>query len=453
MSSARIFGTDGIRDRAGQGWLVPGRLVAIGRSLGRVLRAHDMLPGAGPHEILIGHDGRQSAAMIRESLAVGLAAADIQSVDLGLCTTPALAWITRHTHHVAGIMISASHNPAEDNGVKFFGVTGEKLPDELEEELEGRLHAEGEDPRGAATTLRADPALLTTYAQHLVRTRFRELRLAGRRIALDCANGGGSGLVPELFRALGAEVHALHSSPDGTNINRGCGALHPEVLAKAVAAQRCELGLCLDGDGDRAILVDERGQVVDGDGILTAMGLGLLQQGRLPGDTVVATVMSNLGLERALERGGARVLRTAVGDRAVVKAMHEGGFELGGEQSGHILFGTEHHHIGDGVFTGLRVLEEMARTGKSLSTLVSAFVRFPQVLVNVKVSHKPPLESLPEVQAAMADAGRELGRDGRLVVRYSGTENLCRVMVEGDTKERIDRLSARIAGAIRASIG
>jgi phosphoglucosamine mutase len=450
VSGARIFGTDGIRDRAFEGWLAPDRLLAIGRSLSRVL-----LPAAGGERrgVLIGHDGRFSADAIRAALSEGLRSAGVPAVDGGLMTPPALAFLTRRGGIAGGIMISASHNPAEDNGIKFFGPDGDKLSDELELRLEQLLAATGEDPRGErAGTAAGDPQLLDPYLEHVAGFPSPP-SLRGFRIALDCANGGGSRIAPAVFERLAAEVFVTHAAPDGRNINAGCGALHPESLAAHVLRHGCQFGLCLDGDGDRSILVDERGSVIDGDGILTAVGLDLLAADALPHRTLVATVMSNLGLEQALATAGGKVVRTQVGDRAVVKGMREGGFELGGEKSGHVIFGARHHYIGDGLFTGLRVLEIMQRTGKTLSDLVAPFEPFPQVLLNVPVASKPPLAGLPAVQGAISAAEAQVGSRGRVFVRYSGTENLCRVMLEGESKQEIDRLAESIAAVVREALG
>jgi len=438
------FGTDGLRGEWGKPPLDPPTLRRVAAAFGVWLQ------GFGPDRkrILLGHDGRRSGPLIAQILANGLAAAEVSCVDVGLVTTPALANLVREGGFVAGIMISASHNPATDNGIKIFHRDGSKLEDADEREIEAlaaRVDVEEED---AAGRIKPRRELVHAYEDRL-RNVFSALDLSGLSIAVDAANGGGSELAPRLLRAFGAEVVALACQPDGTNINAGVGALHPERLAAAVVERGAALGICLDGDGDRGIFVDELGRVHDGDTILATLAPHLRRQGQLPKDTVVATVMSNLGLRRALERQGIGLVTTAVGDRHVVQAMRDGGYGLGGEQSGHILFGGEGRLTGDGLFTALMLLSMPEARSTGFAALFAAFARFPQLLVNVPVASKPPLDGMPGLQDAVREVEAALGADGRVVLRYSGTENLCRVMVEGPDEAEVRRYAQRLVDAVR----
>ena len=438
------FGTDGIRGKAGTAPLDPPTLRRIGAALGAWLRQH-----AGPRPVVVlGHDGRESASWIRDALATGLANESVEASDLGLLTSPALAYSTRNQECDAGIMISASHNPASDNGIKIFGVDGTKIADEAEREIEIRAASCSIDE--AETPCRESHDVLSHYHDFMVKT-FAHLDLSGRVIAVDAANGGGAEIAPKVLETLGATVIATGCGPDGTNINSGVGALHPEALAQIVAKERAHLGICLDGDGDRGIFVDETGTIRDGDEVLFALASAFQRRGDLAGDTLVATVMSNLGLHRALEKCGVTVHTTPVGDRSVVQAMRSHGFSLGGEQSGHIIFAHPEHFTGDGLFTGLQLLS-LEGALEAPSKLFDGFRRYPQVLINVRVSHKPDLSGLPSVQAAVADVEGELGRDGRVLLRYSGTEDLCRVMVEGPEQDVVDRHAQTIAEAVQTAL-
>lgn len=438
------FGTDGLRSRAGDPPMDPETLRRVGSALGVLLQR----TGGEQKRVLVGNDGRESAPWILEALAQGLAAAEVTIGDLGLCTTPALALLTRSQQVDAGIMISASHNPAHDNGVKIFAADGSKLRDEDEAEiaeLAVRLRpAEARTPR-----IRDRSDWLRHYEDALA-ARFPALDLGGRKVCVDAANGGGSQLAPRLLRAFGAEVVEVACEPDGFNINDGVGALHPEHLAKAVVEHGACLGVCLDGDGDRGIFVDERGQVRDGDDVLSLFGRALHARGGLPGDVVVATVMSNLGLHKALREVGVRVEVTPVGDRSVVQAMRALGAAVGGEQSGHILF-ADHDLIGDGLYTALRLLEQPTPAG--FAAAFAGFHRFPQRLINVPVRHKPKLDSVPAIAARVAAIERELGADGRLLLRYSGTEPKCRVMIEAADAAQTDRLCRDLADLVARELG
>jgi phosphoglucosamine mutase len=445
-TTALHFGTDGLRGEWGKPPLEPATLRRVAAAIGVWLQ------GAGPEHkrVLLGHDGRASAPAILQILADGLAATEVSCIDVGLVTTPALATLVWHERAAAGVMISASHNPATDNGIKVFAADGGKIPEAAEREIEAlaaRVDLDG-DQRG-----RSKPRheLVAAYELRL-RNLFADLDLTGTKIAIDAANGGGSRLAPHLFAQFGAEVIEVACAPDGHNINAGVGALHPQTLAEIVRARGAAFGICLDGDGDRGIFVDELGAVHDGDAVLAALAPQMQRRGQLPHGKVVATVMSNLGLRRALARQGIELVTTPVGDRHVVQAMREGGYGLGGEQSGHIVFGGEGRLTGDGLYTALMLLSLRDPRHGAISHLFAGFARFPQLLLNVPVRHKPPLDTLPDVQHAVREVETQLGAEGRVVLRYSGTENLCRVMVEGPTPDVVQHAAEHIAGAVRRSL-
>ncbi|MHC4378842.1 MAG: phosphoglucosamine mutase [Planctomycetota bacterium] len=447
---SRLFGTDGVRGRAGEGDLEYGRVSALGRAIASMLDGPDAA-------VLVAHDGRRSGPDLAHALSRGLASHGVHCDSAGLLTTPGLAIATRTGTYAAGLMVSASHNPAEDNGIKIFNAQGEKLADEVEDRIQAALEA---DPAPQAEGPLPSPRheLAEEYLARLVESA-RGLDLSGRRVVIDCANGAGSQVGPELLRRLGAEVVALFDAPDGSNINAGCGSTAPDALMAAVREHSAHLGLALDGDGDRCLLVDEHGELVDGDALMALLALDLQTAGRLPGGRIVATVMSNVGLKRALAPAEVGIETVGVGDRRVVEGLREHALGLGGEQSGHIVFGPTSspsdlwHFVGDGLYTGLRVLEAMLRAGRPLSELKSVFRAFPQLLINVRVSRKPPFEELPEVQASVAAAEAELGDGGRVLLRYSGTESLARVMVEGEDAAQIERLAEDIAARLRERIG
>jgi phosphoglucosamine mutase len=447
LSTTKLFGTDGIRGRAGEGWLTSEKTSAIGRAAGAVLAR-----GAGPgaRRALTGHDGRRSGPELEAALTRGLAASGYAVRSAGLVTTPALAFLARLFDYDMAAMLSASHNPAADNGIKIFGPRGEKLPDDVEGEIEARLATDAE-PVHTGPAPKYDPSLENAYVDAVV-DGMRSLDLAGVRIVLDCANGGGSHLAPRLFARLGATVLPLACSPDGDNINADCGATKPQAMCSEVVRQGAAIGIALDGDGDRCILADETGAEVSGDAILTICGGDLAERGALSSGRIVATVMSNRGLHRALRAKGVRVDTVGVGDRHVVEALRASAIELGGEQSGHIVFGSDHHYIGDGVYTALRVLDVMRRSGRALADLASPFQPFPQVLINAVVERKPPLSAFPLVQAAVEAIERELGDDGRVLLRYSGTESLARVMVEGPDEVWIREKATELAEIVVRAI-
>lgn len=441
------FGTDGLRSRAGDPPMDPESLRRVGAALGVVLQRS----GDEQKRVIVGDDGRDSAPWILEALAQGLAAAEVAITDVGLCTTPALAFLTRtRPEFDAGIMISASHNPSHDNGIKIFAKDGSKLGDDVERELEELAlqlrPAEARTPR-----IKPGKELLLGYDERFAE-QFADLDLSGRKVGVDAANGGGAELAPRILRALGADVVEIACEPDGFNINDGVGALHPETMARAVQEHGLDLGICLDGDGDRGIFVDERGTVRDGDDVMCLFGLQLQSIGKLPGSLVTATVMSNLGLHKALGKAGVEVDVTPVGDRNVWLAMKERGAAIGGEQSGHILF-ADNELVGDGLYTAIRLLDLPAGRQHGLASCFAAFQRFPQKLVNVPVLRKPDLDTVPAVAAKAREIEAELGSDGRLLLRYSGTEPKCRVMIEAADEALTNRLCDELAAVVAAELG
>ncbi|HOU53700.1 MAG TPA: phosphoglucosamine mutase [Myxococcota bacterium] len=445
MAERRLFGTDGIRGVANVAPMTPDMALALGKAAAAMFAGRK-----GRKRILIGKDTRLSGYMFETAMAAGIVSTGADVLLSGPIPTPGIAYLTVGMRADAGVVISASHNPFEDNGIKFFGADGFKLPDEVEARIERLMdHPEELPPPATGKDFgrahRIDDAV-GRYCVHLKSTFPRHLSLTGLRIAVDCAHGAAYRVAPLVFEELGAEVVLLGAAPDGTNINENCGALHPEMLARKVLEHRCDLGLALDGDGDRAILVDERGEVVDGDAILALCAVHMNRHGALKGGGVVGTVMSNFGLELALQQMGLRLVRTDVGDRYVVEEMTRGGYNLGGEQSGHLLF-LDHATTGDGILSALRVLEVMLLEDRRLSDLASSFQRFPQVVLSGKVREKPPLETLGRVQAVCREAEATLAGRGRVNVRYSGTSALIRVMVEGEDKGIVEEWARRILEA------
>jgi phosphoglucosamine mutase len=459
-----LFGTDGIRAVAGEYPLDPTTIFAIGLALGRSLRKTSPQP-----RVLLGRDTRESSPLIAATLAAGLRDTGVHVESAGVVPTPAVAFLARTHGFQTGAVISASHNPWRDNGIKLFGGDGFKLADAVELAMEDEiLHHAGQiaapDSGSPRTGLRPwggdpaslppvedNPALQSDYIQFLIDC-VPGLSLAGLHIVADCANGAAAAVAPQLFRRLGGDVTLLHVAPDGRNINDGCGALHPEHVAAEVVAHGAQLGLTFDGDADRCMLAGARNNIINGDAILLMVARDLKVRGRLTGDLVVATTMSNMGLEAALKRSGIEMLRAPVGDRYVLEQMLQNNAALGGEQSGHILL----PHLattGDGLLTALVVLDLIARTGKSIEELTADLKVFPQVIVNVKVREKKPLESIPAVAAAIRAAEEELKDSGRVVIRYSGTEALARVMIEAESQEAMHRHADAIAEAIRAELG
>jgi phosphoglucosamine mutase len=448
----KLFGTDGIRGIANQEPMTAEMALRLGQAV-----AQRFLNKGRHGRIVIGKDTRLSGYMLESALQAGIVSAGADVMLVGPLPTPGIAFITSSMRADAGVVISASHNPFQDNGIKLFAADGFKLPDETEVEIEQRMEAiaRGEGAVRAAPdrigkAVRIDDAV-GRYVQFLKHAFPKELTLDGIKVVVDCANGAAYQVAPQVFQELGAEVEELNVWPDGRNINYHCGALHPENMAEQVRRSGAQLGVALDGDADRVMLADEKGNVIDGDQLMAILGTRLLDQELLPKRTVVATVMSNLGLERALSAKGGKLVRTAVGDRYVVEAMREEGLLLGGEQSGHIIF-LDHATTGDGVVAALRVLAVMVREGRPLSELAAAMTRYPQVLLNFPVAKKRPFAEMPTVQNLIAKVERDLGTDGRVVVRYSGTESKARVMIEGIDEAVIKAQADEIADTLKAAL-
>ena len=442
-----LFGTDGIRGIPGTYPLDDPTLYAAGRGLGEYLKREH-----GSAHVLIGMDTRESGPHIAALLAAGLQKAGASAEFAGVITTPGVACLVRQNDYQAGVVISASHNPFHDNGVKLFSHAGMKFPDADEEKIEAEIfRLRAPEVPTARPALVANHALHVEYLDFLKTHRLPGVDLSGYRIVLDCANGAAYQLGPELFRALGAEVVAIGVTPDGRNINAGCGSLYLDALQQHVVKTNAQLGVAFDGDADRALFVTGNGQIVNGDGVLLVVARYLKAQNALKQQRVVATSMSNLGLERALARDGISLARAAVGDRYVLEEMLKSGNNLGGEQSGHIIF-LDDSPAGDGLLTAVKIASLVAMQG-SLELLVQGLKDYPQVILNVKVKSKPPLDSLPDVANALAQAKTTLGENGRIVLRYSGTEPLARVMVEAEHQADVDRFSRSIADAVRGAIG
>ena len=445
----KLFGTDGIRAVAGQSPLDATTVYAIGLALAHILGAKTPRP-----RVLLGMDTRESSEWIAATLTAGLDAGGASVESAGVITTPAIAFLT-HTHGFAtGVVISASHNPWQDNGIKLFGPDGYKLPDAvelaIEEEIFRQVAASTAVPQRTVPPA-VNEADRAEYVRFLLAS-VPELSLDGKRIVIDCANGAASSVAPQLFSDLGGEVLITHASPDGRNINEACGALHPEIVAEQVKICKASMGITFDGDADRALFADEHGRVVNGDAVLLLAARDLQRRGLLTNSTVVATTMSNMGLEAALKRSGIEMLRAAVGDKYVLEQMIATGAALGGEQSGHIIF-SGRSTTGDGLLTALLLLDVVHRSGRSLGELVADLKVFPQVIVNVKVREKRPLEGIPNVAAAIRAAEVELADSGRVVIRYSGTEALARVMIEAESEPLMRHHANTIAAAIQTEIG
>ncbi len=448
----KLFGTDGIRGVANAEPMTPESILRLGRAVGRYFQTSS----DRRHKIVIGKDTRLSGYMVETALASGLCSMGVDVLLMGPMPTPGIAFLTRSLRADAGVAISASHNAFQDNGIKFFGPDGFKLPDEAEAAIEALIFGEEIDRMrptagGIGKAYRLDDAdgRYNVFLKNVVP---RDVTFDGLRIVIDCANGAAHRIAPEVLSELGAEVIAIGNHPDGLNINENCGALHVELLAERVLREGAALGMALDGDADRVILVDELGERVDGDHVLGMLALDWAADGRLHESTIVATVMSNFGLEVAMREQGITMVRTPVGDRYVVERMRAEGFNLGGEQSGHIVC-LDHATTGDGMITGLLVISTSVRRGKPLSELKQCFSKFPQSLVNQTVSEKIDLESIPAVSAAVKKAEQALGEDGRVLVRYSGTEPLARVMIEGRDAALVEDHAQLIAKAIADELG
>ncbi len=446
----KLFGTDGIRGAAGEPPLDGRTAHALGVALGRWARVAAAGETNEAPEIIVGMDTRESGPWLVAQIAGGLKRSRVRTRFAGVITTPGVAYLARTGHFIAGVMVSASHNPYHDNGIKVIDHAGYKLADSLEEELEGQMFQWLDSTDEAvAEIVPGDASLDSIYSDYLASTVRGKLPF---HLAVDCANGSATAMAPELFRRLGARIELTGSEPDGRNINLNCGSLYLEALQKLVLETGADLGVAFDGDADRALFVSRDGKVVDGDAILYIAGAALNAAGQLPGDIVIATVMSNLGLEKALERHGISLVRTPVGDKYVLEEMLKRGAALGGEQSGHVIF-SEYATTGDGILTALRVLEIMRDSELSLNELASAVKTFPQKLVNVRVKSKKPLDMLDHVQHEIRAAEDEFRSSGRVVVRFSGTEPLARVMVEAESHEQVEKWTSRIAHAIRQELG
>ncbi len=452
----KLFGTDGIRGVAGEFPLTAQSTYLIGRAMG-----HDLVRTTGSAQAVMGQDTRESSGWIADRVAAGMAAVGVEVHSAGVITTPGVAYLARARGFAAGVVISASHNPWTDNGIKVFSGDGFKLTDARELAIEKEIFALLQNPgaaddtalKVAAPSLPGESGLRKAYIEDLAGSVSSDL--SKLRVLVDCANGAATAEAPELFRSMRIQATFMHVTPDGRNINDGCGALHPETLGRAVAESggKFDLGVTFDGDADRALFCDGEGRVVNGDGVLLLTARDLKARGRLKGDTVVATTMSNMGVEIALKKAGIRMLRANVGDKYVLEEMLKTGATLGGEQSGHIIFRDGDATTGDGLLTALRVMDVIVRSGRSLAELVSDLKVFPQKIQNVRVREKIPFADVPGVQRAIDIAESELDGNGRVVVRYSGTEALARVMVEAESEEKMQTLTASIAGEIQKAMG
>jgi len=448
----RLFGTDGVRGVANNDPMTVEIALKIGRAAGYVFRRHDQ----HRHRIVIGKDTRLSGYMLECALASGLCSMGVDVMLVGPMPTPGIAFITRSLRADAGIVLSASHNPYQDNGIKFFSNTGHKLPDKMELEMEklifsGKIDHVRPTADDIGKAYRVDDAL-GRYVEFVKNSFPKGMTLDGVKIVLDCANGAAYKCAPEVYRELGAEVIVFNNEPDGVNINKDSGSLFPEKMCKQVLKYKADIGIAHDGDADRVILSDEKGRQVDGDFIMAIAALDMLKEGELKNETVVGTVMSNLGLQLALSRAGIKFLRTDVGDRYVLKKMLEVGANFGGEQSGHIIF-SQHTTTGDGLITALQVLKIMQKEKKPLSQLCQVMQRYPQVLLNVRVKQKKDFKNVREIQKEINLIEESLNGDGRLLLRYSGTEPIARVMIEGENKKKIQGMAKRLAGVIGKKLG
>ncbi len=447
----KLFGTDGVRGKANVPPMDSETVMRLGRAIAHVFRRRQ-----GRHRILIGKDTRLSGYMLETALETGIASMGVDVLLLGPIPTPGVAFMTRSMRANAGVMISASHNPYEDNGLKFFGADGHKLDDETELEVErllqpGPLDELRASPDAIGKAYRIEDAIgrYTVYLKSCIE---RETTLDGLKIVVDSANGAAYRVAPLVFSELGAEIITIGDKPDGKNINEGCGSLHPERMCELVKEHGADAGIAFDGDADRVIFCDENGETLDGDSILALCALDFQSRGMLKGDSVVGTVMSNLGLEKALERKGISLIRSAVGDRYVLADMLKQDLNIGGEQSGHLIF-LDHSTTGDGILTALMVLSTLKKSGQALSSAQKLFDPYPQLLINVPVQEKKPFDQLPKVQSSLKRVEKELNGTGRVLLRYSGTEAKARVMVECEDAAQCKRVAEELAGVLRDEIG
>ncbi len=443
----RLFGTDGVRGVAGRFPLDPSTVRRLGAALVRALPR-----GARPPRLLVGRDTRESGVWIEAELAQGASGEGAAVTSAGVVPTPAIAYLTRTAEYDAGVVISASHNPFEDNGIKVFSGRGEKFTERVEREVEAIVAdaSWSAKPGEAGAVMRAD--LAGAYLEHLGAVFPEFARLKPFSLAIDCANGATSAVAPRLFAGLGLDTVVVADRPDGRNINLNCGSTHPDHLARTVVERGCRMGVAFDGDGDRATFVDHRGRLVDGDAVLFLCARQLQREGRLTGQAIVATVMSNIGLELALGPLGIELVRCPVGDKHVMEEMLKRGLSLGGEQSGHIIF-SEYLFTGDGLCTALNVLRTVALSGRTLADLAADLIAYPQVLLNVRVREKVDLATVPAVAAAIARVQARVDGRGRLLVRYSGTEPLLRVMIEGQHQGEIRAWAEEIVQVVREQLG
>lgn len=447
----KLFGTDGVRGVANLDPMTSEMAMQLGRAA-----AHIFMRRAGRHQIVIGKDTRISGYMLECALTAGICSMGVDVLLVGPMPTPAIAFLTRSLRADAGVVISASHNPYQDNGIKFFSNDGFKLPDEVEARIEQLIVSdEISHLRPTADLIgkayRLDDAE-GRYIEFAKRSLPKDLDFQGIKLVVDCANGAAYKVAPTVLRELGAKVEVIGNKPDGMNINAGCGAVHPELLQEAVRQHHADIGIALDGDADRAIFVCEQGSIVDGDHVMAALALDLHRSGQLAKQTLVGTVMSNFGLELSMAKAGITLVRTPVGDRYLLERMLAEGYNFGGEQSGHFIF-LDHNTTGDGLISSLQMLSLMKRTKKPLSELAKAMSAVPQVLLNVRVKDKPVLESIPDIDRAIRESERRLNGSGRVVVRYSGTEPLLRIMVEGEKDTVINEVAENLARVVRAHIG
>ena len=449
--SKKLFGTDGVRGVANVYPMTTEMAMQLGRAAAYIFKKDNRR-----HRIVIGKDTRLSGYMIENALSAGICSMGVDVLLVGPLPTPGIAFIAKSMRADAGVVISASHNPYQDNGIKFFSRDGFKLPDEVELKIEDLIFSQKIDslrPTAAEVgkAFRIDDAQ-GRYIVFLKNSFPGDMDLSGLKIVLDCANGAAYKVAPAVLEELGAEVISIGVSPNGTNINAGCGSLHPDILSEKVKEHRAHLGIALDGDADRVIFVDEFGREVDGDHIMAICATQMLAEGRLAHNTLVATVMSNMGLDIALRKAGGRVVKTAVGDRYVVEEMRQHGYNLGGEQSGHMIF-LDHNTTGDGMISALQVLAIMQRSGRSLADLAEVMIALPQVLLNVRVTEKKDINDIADIRKTIAAVEKKLGESGRVLIRYSGTEPLLRVMLEGQDKVEITGYAQEIATMIEKHLG
>lgn len=450
-SKGKIFGTDGVRGLANRHPMTVEMALALGRAAGKLFRRHN-----GKHRVVIGKDTRLSCYMFENALISGLCSMGVDTLMLGPFPTPGVAFITRAYRADAGIVISASHNPYYDNGIKFFSSEGFKLPDEWETEMEALIASENfNDCLPADCDIGRNTKIHDAdgrYIEFVKATFPRKLSLKNLKIVIDCANGAAYKVAPLVLTELDATIHVYGNTPDGLNINKDCGSLHTQTIQKAVIDHNADVGISLDGDADRIIMIDENAQIVDGDMILAICAKDMQQKGLLTNNKVVSTVMANLGFLNAMEELGIEVIKSQVGDRYVIQDMVQHGSNLGGEQSGHLIF-LDHNTTGDALISALQVLRIMIETDSKLSDLATVYKRYPQVCLNVPVSSKPKLDTLKEATVAIDKAQKDLGSSGRILVRYSGTEAICRVMVEGKNLKQVHNIAKTIADAIEVEIG